>query len=109
MVPDFKSSNEATIATSFQKVENRLFQVLRNGFNVPGTPFEAMFTLPQAQTDSIEGSSLENPIHLPGIKVDHFRSFLRILYPLYVLKILLSIRVFMIKYFQHRPKASRRI
>ena len=88
MVPDFKSSNEATIATSFQKVENRLFQVLRNGFNVPGTPFEAMFTLPQAQTDSIEGSSLENPIHLPGIKVDHFRSFLCILYPLYFLKIL---------------------
>jgi len=63
------------------EVENRLFQVLRNGFNVPGSPFEAMFTLPQAQTDNIEGSSLENPIHLQGIKVDHFRSFLRILYP----------------------------
>jgi len=66
------------------EVENRLFKVVRNGFNVPGTPFEAMFTLPQAQTDtgsSIEGSSLENPIHLPGIKVDHFRSFLRVLYP----------------------------
>jgi len=63
------------------KVENTLFQVLRNGFNVPGTPFEAMFALPQTQTDSIEGSCLENPIHLLGIKADHFRSFLRILYP----------------------------
>jgi len=64
------------------KVENTLFKVLRNGFNVPGTPFEAMFALPQAQTDSnIEGNSLENPIHLPGVKVDHFRPFLRILYP----------------------------
>jgi len=63
------------------EVENRLFQVLRNGFNVPGTPFEAMFSLPHTQTDSIEGSSLENPIHLQGIRVDHFRSFLRILYP----------------------------
>jgi hypothetical protein len=64
-------------------VENTLFNVVKNGFNVPGTPFEAMFALPQAQTDSssIEGSSLENPIHLLGIKVDHFRSFLRILYP----------------------------
>jgi len=40
-----------------------------------------MFALPQTQTVSIEGSSLENPIHLPGIKVDHFRPFLRILYP----------------------------
>ncbi|KAF8812867.1 hypothetical protein BYT27DRAFT_6401332 [Phlegmacium glaucopus] len=67
------------------QVENMLFQVLRNGFNVPGTPFEAMFALPNAAMGvdgaSLEGSSLENPIYLPGIKVDHFRSFLRILYP----------------------------
>ena len=80
----FKSSYEETITTPFQKVENTLFQVLKNSFNVPGTPFEAMFTLPQTQTDGIEGSSLENPIHLPGIKVDHFRPFLRVLYPLCV-------------------------
>jgi hypothetical protein len=80
--------------TSFQKVENTLFQVLRNGFNVPGTPFEAMFALPQTPTDddSIEGSSLENPIHLSGIKVEHFRSFLRILYPLCVLMMTLSVK-----------------
>ena len=97
------------MTTSFQKVENTLFQVLRNGFNVPGTPFEAMFTLPQTQTDSIEGS-LENPISLPGIKVEHFRSFLRILYPLCVLM------TFEVKYsriydklLQHRPNACRRI
>ncbi|KAF8800854.1 hypothetical protein BYT27DRAFT_7262582 [Phlegmacium glaucopus] len=67
------------------QVENMLFQVLRNGFNVPGTPFEAMFALPNAAMGvdgaSLEGSSLENPIYLPGIKVDHFRTFLRILYP----------------------------
>ncbi|KAF8812868.1 hypothetical protein BYT27DRAFT_7251456 [Phlegmacium glaucopus] len=64
------------------EVENTLFQVLRNGFNVPGTPFEAMFALPNGvDSVSLEGSSLENPIYLPGIKVDHFRSFLRILYP----------------------------
>ena len=55
---------------------------------MPGTPFEAMFTLPQTQTDSIEGSSVENPIHLQGIKADDFRSFLRVLYPLCVLMIL---------------------
>ena len=60
---------------------------LRNGFDIPGTPFEAMFALPQTQSDSVEGSSHENPIHLRGIKVDHFRCFLRILYPLSVLMI----------------------
>ena len=80
------------ITTSFQKVENTLFRVLMNGFNTPGTPFEAMFALPQTQTDDdsieIEGSSFENPIDLQGIKADHFRSFLRVLYPLCVLMIL---------------------
>ena len=74
-------------------------------FNVLGTPFEAMFALPQAPTDddSNEGSSLENPIHLPGIKVEHFRSFLRILYPLCVLMMTLSFKhswvSLLIKYF----------
>ena len=44
-----------------------------------------MFDLPQTQTDSsLEGNSLENPIHLPGVKADDFRCFLRILYPLCV-------------------------
>ena len=108
----FKYSHEEMITTSFQKVENTLFQVLRNGFNVPGTPFEAMFALPQTQMDSIEGSSLENPIHLPGIKVDHFRSFLRILYPLCVL-MLLSVKYsesrIYYKILQHRHKTCRRI
>lgn len=94
----------------FQKVENTLFQVLRNGFNVPGTPFEAMFALPQTPTgdDNVEGSSLENPICLSGIKVDHFRSFLRILYPLYVL-MNLSAKFISDNILQHRPNTCRRI
>jgi hypothetical protein len=84
----FPSSNVHPRLSKFPKqVENTLFKVPRNGFKVPGTPFEAMFTLPQAETDNIEGSSLENPIHLPGVSVDNFRSFLRILYPLCVLMI----------------------
>ena len=70
------------------QVENTLFRVLKNGFNVPGTIFESMFALPQAPTDIgsslVEGNSFEKPIHLPGIKADHFRVFLRTLYPLYV-------------------------
>ena len=79
----FQSSHGETMTTSFQKVEDTLFRVNRNGFILPGTPFEAMFALPQTK-NSIEGSDLENPIYLPGIKVEHFRSFLRILYPLCV-------------------------
>ena len=90
------------------KVENTLFQVLRNGFNIPGTPFEAMFTLPQTQTNGIEGSSLENPIHLPGIKEDHFRSFLRILYPLCVLMVVKYLRVYD-KILQHGSNTCCRI
>ena len=82
-----RSSHHKAIITSFQKVENTLFQVLRNGFNVPGTPFEEIFALRQTPVDNIEESGLENPIHLSGIKADHFRSFLRILYPLWVLMI----------------------
>ena len=87
-----------------QKVENTLFRVLKNGFNVPGTPFESVFGLPRAQTDSIEGSCFENPIHLPGVKVDHFRSFLRILYPLCVLMILSAKYSRMIKSFSMGQK-----
>ena len=69
------SPHEEPITFFFpKKVENTLFKILRNGFNLPGTPFEAMFALPQAINDSdasnIEGSSLENLIHLPGVKVD---------------------------------------
>ncbi|KAF8911652.1 hypothetical protein CPB84DRAFT_937594 [Gymnopilus junonius] len=67
------------------QVEDTLFQVLKNGFNVPGTPFESMFALPQTPIDivnsPIEGSTLSDPIYLPGIKVKYFRAFLRILYP----------------------------
>jgi hypothetical protein len=96
----FKWSNDHNI---FQKVENRLFQVVRNGFNIPGTPFEAMFSLPQTQTDSIEGNSLENPIHLQGIRVDHFRSFLRNVHLISVVRFVdtpsESVCVLMIKYF----------
>ena len=60
---------------------------LRNDFNVTGSPFEAIFAPQTTDASRIEGSSLENPIRLPGVKVDHFRSFLRILYPLCVFMI----------------------
>ena len=99
-----KSSHEEMITTSLHKVENTLFQVIRNGFNVPGTSYKAIFALPQTPMNSVEGSSLENPIHLPGIKAVHFRSFLRILYPLCV-SMILSAKYSHVydKILQHRP------
>ncbi|PPQ85830.1 hypothetical protein CVT25_003461 [Psilocybe cyanescens] len=63
---------------SFQ-VENTVFRVPKHGFDIPGTIFEAMFTLPSPENG--EGSSNDNPIYLSGIKEDHFRSFLQVIYP----------------------------
>lgn len=64
------------------KVENSLFKVPKNGFQVPGTIFEAMFALPSSEADdSIEGSNDENPIHLHGIEEKKFKAFLTVLYP----------------------------
>jgi hypothetical protein len=71
------------------------------------------FALPQTPTDSIEGSGPvnDNPIHLPGIKADHFRAFLRTLYPLCVLLILSVTKYWRVydKFLQHGPDACRRI
>jgi len=66
------------------KVGEALFAVPRNGFEVPGTIFEAMFALPTDCNDSkqIEGSTDDNPIILEGINEEHFRGFLGVLYPL---------------------------
>ncbi|PPQ79163.1 hypothetical protein CVT25_002791 [Psilocybe cyanescens] len=67
------------------QVEDTLFQVLKNGFMVPGTPFEAMFALPvpaeNVEQPLAEGDSLTNPIVLSGVSTNEFRAFLRILYP----------------------------
>ena len=51
--------------------------MIRNGFEVPGTIFEAMFALPQANENGtpIEGTSLDNPIILDGVAEEQFRAF----------------------------------
>jgi len=54
---------------------NTLFRVPRDVFNVPGTIFEAMFSLPP--TSDVEGSTDENPIVL-DVDEDYFRGFLRV-------------------------------
>ena len=64
---------------------NTIFQVPRNGFEVPGTIFETMFSLPPATVGggverASEGSSDDNPIVLP-VDEANFRGFLRAMYP----------------------------
>ncbi|KAF8959945.1 hypothetical protein BDZ97DRAFT_1366163 [Flammula alnicola] len=64
------------------QVGNCTFKVPKNGFQIPGTIFEAMFSLPGEQTESnIEGTSDENPIFLSGVDENNFRAFLSVLYP----------------------------
>ena len=71
--------------SSKYQVGNTLFKVPKTGFQVSGTIFEAMFSLPTNETKGIiEGSSDDNPIYLHGIDENKFRAFLTLLYPSYV-------------------------
>jgi len=63
------------------EVENTLFRVPKNGFQVAGSFFETIFSLPQPEGEMIEGSDDICPLPLLGISKAHFRSFLRVLYP----------------------------
>jgi len=63
------------------QVEDTLFRVLKSGFEVEGSPFEAMFSLPQAPGEILEGTDDSSPIYLHGITKVSFRSFLRVLFP----------------------------
>ncbi|KAF4620305.1 hypothetical protein D9613_001083 [Agrocybe pediades] len=66
------------------QVEDTVFEVLKAGFNVPGSIFETMFSLPQGSPEEgsgVEGSSRDHPIFLPGVTASEFHIFLRVLYP----------------------------
>ncbi len=77
--------------SSNNQVGNTLFKVPKTGLQVPGTIFEAMFSLPTNETEEIvEGSGDDNPIHLHGIDENKFRAFLTLLYPSYVADSLLN-------------------
>jgi len=63
------------------QVEDTLFCVFKSGFEVQGSPFEAIFSLPQVPGELVEGTDDSSPIYLHGISKANFRSFLRALYP----------------------------
>jgi hypothetical protein len=64
------------------QVEDTLFRVFKRGFQVQGTTFETMFSLPENPSGIVEGTDDSHPIHLHGISKVKFQCFLRVLYPL---------------------------
>ncbi|KAF8802638.1 hypothetical protein BYT27DRAFT_7341295 [Phlegmacium glaucopus] len=63
------------------KVDNTLFRVPKNGFQVADSFFETIFSLPQPEGTMVEGSDDTCPLILSGISKAYFRGFLRVLYP----------------------------
>ena len=61
------------------QVEDTIFKVPIHCFEVSGTPFETMFSLPKSDNGQPEGSD-KNPIILQ-VDVNFFRGFLGALYP----------------------------
>ncbi|KAF8959924.1 hypothetical protein BDZ97DRAFT_1365091 [Flammula alnicola] len=66
------------------EVENTLFRLQKKAFEVPGSFFEVMFSLPGHDKNGLqgEGHSDQCPIVLNGISISHFRGFLHVMYPL---------------------------
>jgi len=63
------------------KVENTLFRIPKNGFQVADSFFETIFSLPQPKGTIVEGSDDTCPLPLDGVSKAYFRGFLRVLYP----------------------------
>ncbi|KAK0241242.1 hypothetical protein EDD85DRAFT_764063 [Armillaria nabsnona] len=62
-------------------VEDVLFRVPRYQFIEKSETFRAMFTLPQTETDTVEGDSDDNPIQLQGVSKVDFERLLKFMYP----------------------------
>jgi len=61
-----------------------LFRVPRNGFEVEGSLFQTLFSLPgpMENHEQVEGRDDKCPIILEAITKEHFRGLLRVMYPL---------------------------
>ncbi|KAK0226386.1 hypothetical protein IW262DRAFT_763062 [Armillaria fumosa] len=66
-------------------VENELFRAPRYQFIKHSETFKAMFTLPQADADAVEGNTDDKPIHLYGVSKIDFERLLNFMYPLDIL------------------------
>ncbi|KAK0195869.1 hypothetical protein F5146DRAFT_308554 [Armillaria mellea] len=63
-------------------VEDELFRAPRYQFIKHSDTFRAMFTLPQADADTVEGNSDDKPIRLYGVNKIDFERLLNFMYPL---------------------------
>ncbi|KAF9050386.1 hypothetical protein BJ165DRAFT_1592375 [Panaeolus papilionaceus] len=68
------------------KAEDTLFCVPKNGLMAAGNYFPKLFLKLEAEAQSnpdtiVPGTSDDNPIILEGVSKDHFRDFLRLIYP----------------------------
>ena len=77
--------SESTTLLCF-KVEDTLFCVPRNAFERPNGNFfsDTLFSIPGpgGNGEQMEGHDDKHPILLTGIAKEHFRGFLRVMYPL---------------------------
>jgi len=71
------------------QVEDTLFSVPRCEFEQSSEVFADMFLLPSGPSASIEGQVKEHPIILEGYKKDDFACLLKVMYPTYVLSLLM--------------------
>jgi hypothetical protein len=76
--------NDFNSVRSLTQVETTLFRVPRYGFEVEGTLFQTLFSLPGPleNGEQAEGRDDNYPIVLENITKEHFRGFLRVMYPL---------------------------
>ncbi|KAK0241291.1 hypothetical protein EDD85DRAFT_818326 [Armillaria nabsnona] len=63
-------------------VGEELFRAPRYQFIKHSDTFRAMFTLPQADADAVEGNTDDKPIHLYGVDKIDFERLLNFMYPL---------------------------
>jgi len=71
------------------QVEDTLFSVPRGEFEQSSEVFADMFLLPSGPSAGIEGQVKEHPIILEGYKKDDFACLLKVMYPTYVLSLLI--------------------
>ena len=64
-------------------MEDTVFHVDRRGFLRDSEFFRELFDLPVPKKEStpVEGSALECPIRVEGVKKDDFKLLLRVMYP----------------------------
>ncbi|KAK7436524.1 hypothetical protein VKT23_019078 [Stygiomarasmius scandens] len=74
-------------------VESTIYKIHRYFFHRDSSIFDAMFSLPIPAGQRPEGESEENPICLHGIATQDFDRLLSILYPLWVVIVIVSISI----------------